>query len=333
MTNQECFLVTGGLGCIGTETTRWLLNNTTGKVVICSRDVGSERVDRAFHDVDRTNLKVVSVDITNQQLLSDTIQKEEITHVIHLAALQTPDCNQYRDLGMQINLGGTQNLIEAMKCHRSQIKRFVFASSIAVYGPRAFYPDGGVPVHAAPRPVNVYGAWKLAGENITRIFQEETGIDSLSLRPGVLFGPGRDAGLTSTPTTAMKSVALGIPYEIPFENRQDYLYAPDVGAAFGHATLDPFVGYSEFTLPSHTVDTSHFVTAIRNAAQTLDIASQCKVTIGKETVPFICDLEYSTFHNTFPNVPHTQLNTAVQSSLRTFHQQLKKGWLHKEMVQ
>ena len=332
MTTNECFLVTGGLGCIGAETTKWLLKNTTGKVVVCGRDVNLQRVDRVFHDVDTTNLKVIAVDITNQPLLSNTIEKEEISHVIHLAALQTPDCNQHRDRGMQINLGGTQNLIEAMKCHDAQFKRFVFASSIAVYGPRAFYPDGRVPIDAAPHPVNVYGAWKLAGENITRIFSEETGIDSLSLRPGVLFGPGRDAGLTSTPTTALKSVALDIPYEIPFQNRQDYLYAPDVGAAFAHATTELFSGYAEFTLPSHTVDTSHFVSAITEAAEAIGIESQCNITVGKQTVPFICDLAYDTFHNAFPNVPHTPLSNAVQSSLRTFLQQLDKGWLRTEMI-
>ena len=130
----------------------------------------------------------------------------------------------------------------------------------------------------------------------------------------------------------MKSVALGIPYEIPFENSQDYLYAPDVGAAFGHATTEPFTGYSAFTLPSHTVDTSHFVSAITEAAEDIGIASQCNVTVGNQTVPFICDLAYETFHNAFPNVPHTQLKIAVQLSLRTFQQQLDKGWLCTEMI-
>ena len=332
MTTTDCFLVTGGLGCIGAETTRWLLNNTTSNVVVCGRNVSPERMERVFHDVAQTRLKAVAVDVTDQALLSQTIEREAITHVIHLAALQTPDCNQHRDLGLQINLGGTQNLIEAMKCHAAQIQRFVFASSIAVYGPRASYPEGRVSVDASPQPVNVYGAWKLASENITRIFNEETGIDAVSIRPGVLFGPGRDAGLTSSPTTALKSVALGVPYEIPFANRQDYLYAPDVGAAFGHAVQTPVTGYSAFTLPSHTVDTSRFVAAITDAAEILGIQSQCNLTIGKQKVPFICDLEYSSFQNAFPNAPHTDLDTAVLKSLRTFQQQAQKGWLCKEML-
>ena len=333
MTTTDCYLVTGGLGCIGAETTKWLLDNTNSRIVICGRNVNAERIERVFHDSPRTRLKAISIDVTNQTLLADTIEKEAITHVIHLAALQTPDCNQHRDLGMQINLGGTQNLIEAIKCHRTQIQRFIFASSIAVYGPRDFYPESRVPLNAKPHPVNVYGAWKLAGENITRIFHEETGIDAISVRPGVLFGPGRDAGLTSTPTTALKSVALGMAYEIPFCNRQDYLYAPDVGAAFGHAIRDAFSGYAEFTLPSHTVNTSRFVQAINEAAEALGINSQCDITFGNQEVPFICDLDYSNFQNAFPDAPHTDLDTAVRSSLRTFLHYVQQGWLRQDMIQ
>lgn len=332
MSLTDCFLVTGGLGCIGAETTKWLLRNTTGKVVICGRDVHAARVERVFHDIDVTRLTVLAIDVTDQGLLSDTLAEHAITHVVHLAALQTPDCNQHRNLGMQINLGGTQNLIEAMKSHLSQIQRFVFASSIAVYGPRDTYPAGRVPLQVEPHPVNVYGAWKLAGENITRIFTEETGIDAISVRPGVLFGPGRDAGLTSTPTTAMKSVALGIPYEIPFENRQDYLYAPDVGAAFGNAVVEPFTGYSTFTLPSHTVDTGQIVQAITQAAAALGIDQQCNLTIGNQQVPFICDLEYQNFCEAFPKTPHTRLDEAVFLSLQSFIDQVDRGWIGKEII-
>jgi len=332
VSKTDCFLVTGGLGCIGAETTKWLLQNTTGKVVVCGRDVHAARVERVFHDIDVTRLTVLAIDVTDQNVLSDTLGQHAISHVVHLAALQTPDCNQHRDLGMQINLGGTQNLIEAMKLHRTQIKRFVFASSIAVYGPRDSYPLGRVPLRAEPYPVNVYGAWKLAGENITRIFHEETGIDALSIRPGVLFGPGRDAGLTSTPTTAMKAVAMGIPYQIPFENRQDYLYAPDVGAAFGNAILEPFTGYSAFTLPSHTVDTGQILTAITQAAAELGIEQSCHLTIGNQQVPFICDLDYQNFCEAFPGTPHTSLDEAVLSSLQCFRNHVDRGWLKEDMI-
>lgn len=319
--------MTGGYGCIGAETTKWLLRNSGAQVIVGSRSVSDQRTERIFGDVARDRLTVLPLDVTDQAALHNLLRRHQITRVVHLAALQTPDCNAHRDLGLQINLAGTQNLIEAMKASDRPLQRFIFASSIAVYGPRAAYPTGRVPMLAEPQPVNVYGVWKLAGELISRLFSQETGVATLSLRPGVLFGPGRDAGLTSTPTTAMKHVALGRPYEIPFCSRQDYLYAPDVGAAIAMALLEPFSGYGVFTLPSRTLVTSEFVDAMRRAAIELGLADQFDITVGSAEVPFICDLEFEPFVRAFPRAPLTPLDDAVRQSLEVFREQARRGWI------
>ncbi len=327
MTESARVLVLGGYGCIGVQTVKWLLANTSATVVVGGRDVSAQRTQRLFEDDDGTRLKPVAVDVRQQPQLEEVLTTHEITHVIHLAALQTPDCNAHRDLGLQINLAGTQNLIEAIKACRPLLQRFVFASSIAVYGPRSSYPGPKVPMLAEPAPVNVYGAWKLAGEHISRLFCQETGVPTVSLRPGVLFGPGRDAGLTAAPTTAMKCVALGRPYEIPFRSRQDYLYAPDVGAAFGNAAMAPFTGYGVFTLPSHTVDTAEIIATMRKAASETGLAANFAITAGTADVPFICDLEYAPFLQAFPATPHTPLAGAIRASLLAFKTQRERGWL------
>ena len=328
MTAPARILVTGGYGCIGVQTVKWILTNTAASVVVASRDVSDERTERFFHDDDHARLRCVAVDVRDQLQLEHVLRTNRITHVIHLAAFQTPDCNEHRDMGLQINVAGTQNLIEAMKACRPLVQRFVFASSIAVYGPRTSYPGSQVPMLAEPAPVNVYGAWKLAGEHISRLFCTETDIPTVSLRPGVLFGPGRDAGLTSTPTTAMKCVALEQPFEIPFRSRQDYLYAPDVGAAFAVAAIAPFEGYGVFTLPSHTVDTAEIVATMHRAASETGLGDNFAVTAGIEEVPFICDLEYEPFLQAFPDTPHTPLAEAVQESLEAFKVQRARGWLN-----
>ncbi len=317
-------LITGGFGCIGAQTAKWLIERTDSHVVICSRSVSAERSRRAFGDSDSKRLTILQGDVTDQRRLQEVLIEHRISHVAHMAGLQTPDCNARRDLGLQVNLAGTQNLIEAMKASGLPIKRFVFASSAAVYGPRAVYPPGRVPLSSEPQPVNVYGAWKLAGENISRLFADDTGIPTISVRPGALFGPGRDAGLTATPTTALKHVALGRPYEIPYRSRQDYLYSPDVGAAVGNALVEPFEGYAAFTLPSHTVETSQFVSAIQAAARELGIEDQCSVTAGSDEVPFICDLDFEPFLKAFPKSPHTPFEQAVRESLATFLDQLER---------
>ncbi len=331
MTRQNV-LITGGYGCIGAETTKWLLRNSDAALVVCSRRVCPERSERVFHDVDRSRITFIAADVAQQSPVQQILVEQDISHVIHLAALQTPDCQTHRDLGLQINLAGTQNIVEAMKASGQSFKRYIFASSVAVYGPRAAYAAGRVPMLAEPQPVNVYGAWKLAGEHVSKFFCEDTGIPTLTLRPGVLYGPGRDAGLTASPTTAMKCVALGVPFEIPFRSLQDYLYAPDVGGAFGIAALEPFDGHGVFTLPSITLGTDDIVEALRQAASDLGIAEKFKITVGDDEVPFICDLDYEPFTLAFPSAPRTPLRQALRESLSVFLEQVRRGWLREQDI-
>lgn len=315
-------LITGGLGCIGAETTKWLLQNSDAKVVVSSRRVTKERAERVFGPVAQPALSCVEADITDADRMRNVLSEHRVTHVVHMAGLQTPDCNANRDLGLQVNLAGTQNLIESIKELNLDLERFLFASSMAVYGPRASYPAGRVAMSAPPNPVNVYGAWKQAAEHVCRFFCDDTGVPTLSVRPGVLYGPGRDAGLTAAPTTAMKHLAKGLPYEIPFTTSQDYLYAPDVGAAVGGALLEPFSGYGAFTLPSHTADSVRFVDAIRSSAVALGIEDQFAITIGNAEVPFMHDIDFQPFLDAFPKTPHTPLEQGVLESIRTFQSQL-----------
>jgi UDP-glucose 4-epimerase len=324
---RQTILITGGYGCIGAETAKWLLRNSDAAVVVCSRNVSDERTQRVFYDVDRERLTTIKLDVTDQKGLENLLVHRQVRRVIHLAALQTPDCNTHRHRGLEINVGGTLNVIEAMKASGSRLERFIFASSIAVYGPRATYSAGRVPMLAEPNPVNIYGVWKLAGENLAKLFRQETGVPTLSLRPGVLYGPGRDAGLTSTPTTAMKQLALGRAYEIPFRSRQDYLYAPDVGAAIGIAVLASFDGYGVFTLPSITLSTAEIVASMKQAANDLGLAERFQISVGTQDVPFICDLEFEPFLKAFPNVPHTPVDIAVRKSLEVFIDHARRGWI------
>lgn len=325
-------LITGGMGCIGSQAAKWLIAETDARVWVASRSVSDERHRRVFSGTQleqathEGRLIPLQLDVQDLSAIRAAFDRNAITHVIHMAALQTPDCNAHRDLGLQINLAGTQNVIEAMKSYAA-IERFVFASSVAVYGPRLSYPSGTVPMLSPPQPVNVYGTWKLAGEQLSGFFHADTGVPTLSLRPGVLFGPGRDAGLTSSPTTAMKHVVLGKPYTIPFTSRQDYLFAPDVGAAVGLATTAPFDGHGIYTLPAQTVDSHGFTQHIWSAAEEIGLGGGFDISVGDDEVPFICDLDFAPFVEQFPSAPLTPLAEAARLSLLEFQSQQAQGWL------
>jgi UDP-glucuronate 4-epimerase len=129
--------------------------------------------------------------------------------------------------GALVNVVGTVNVFEAAKRHG--VAGLAYASSAAVYD-RA---DGvRVAEDADGHPASHYGVHKQANEGAARAYWRDEGLASVGLRPHVVYGPGRDHGLTAGPTLAMLAAARGEAYEIPFGGRAQFQYASDVAARF-----------------------------------------------------------------------------------------------------
>lgn len=77
-----------------------------------------------------------------------------------------------------------------------------------------------------------YGVYKTANEGTARVYSMTEGIGSIGLRPFVVYGPGRDQGLTSDPTTAMLAAAGKVSFRIKFGGSVMLTYAPDCARAF-----------------------------------------------------------------------------------------------------
>jgi len=86
-------------------------------------------------------------------------------------------------------------------------------------------------------PGTIYGVYKRANEGTAWVYHAERGVASIGLRPHTVFGPGRDHGLTSAPTSAMLAAAAGKPFQIPYGGTSQFQYAPDVARAFVQAAL------------------------------------------------------------------------------------------------
>ncbi len=140
MMSSPKFLVTGALGCIGAWVVRNLLQADYAVVIY---DVGTnrQRLQLVLSDEEMSRIQYAeSGDVTSLDMLKRAFEANGITHVIHLAAIQVPFCRANPPLGAQINVTGTVNLFEAAKS--AGVKQVVYASSIAVYGPREVYPPG-----------------------------------------------------------------------------------------------------------------------------------------------------------------------------------------------
>ena len=93
-----------------------------------------------------------------------------------------------------------------------QIQGLAYASSVAVYGPANIYPPGPLADDAPLAPVTLYGVTKEANEGWAAIYWQDYAVPSVGLRPFFVYGPGRDQGVSSTPTKAMAAAAIGRPY-------------------------------------------------------------------------------------------------------------------------
>ena len=315
-------LVTGSTGCIGSSTVDWLLADGVGEIVGLNRGVpSSESAD--------SRLRHLQGDVTDGDCLRETLREVRPTHVLHLAALQSPECRDHPMRGLDVNLVGTANLFRACAELDSPLERFVFASSGGVYGPRSLYGPEGVLPDAPYQPFNLYGFWKIAGEGMAQAFHQATGTPTVSLRLATTYGPGRDRGFTAAGTRALKAVALGLPFETPYKGSEHYHFSCDVGAAFGCAVLRPFTGYGAFNLRGESLPIEEFLEFVRQAAEDRGLGDRFKVTIAPEAreTPFVYELNDDSTITAFPDMPLTALREGISESLDFFLAAAEKGQL------
>jgi UDP-glucuronate 4-epimerase len=231
--SEERWLVTGALGCIGTWSCRQLVRE--GHAVV-GFDLGEDRhrAELVMAPDELASVEYVRGDITDLTTVERVIAERNLDHVVHLAAMLVPLAAADPPRGALVNVVGTVNVFEAVK--RLGLPGLAYASSAAVYD-RA---DGiSVAEDADGHPVTHYGVHKLANEGTARIYWQDDGVRSVGLRPHIVYGPGRDHGMTAGPTLAMAAAVKGERYEIPFGGRAQFQYAPEVAAMFIDAARSP----------------------------------------------------------------------------------------------
>ena len=108
--------------------------------------------------------------------------------MFHLAAIASVQKSVEDPLRTnEVNIGGTLNALVAAR--DAGVRKFVFASSAAVYGDSPTLPKKEDMV---PDPKSPYAINKIAGEHYCRVFQELYGIDTVALRFFNVFGPKQD---------------------------------------------------------------------------------------------------------------------------------------------
>jgi len=308
----ERTLVTGALGCLGAWTVKALLDEGEEPV---GYDLGGEdtRLRLVLSDDELARVTLVRGDVTDATTLERALDEHEVTRIVHLAALQVPLCRADPAAGARVNVLGTVTVLEAVKARRERIAGVAYASSTAVYSGADPSP---APESGGTRPTTLYGVYKLANEGTARIIWEDEGVASIGIRPYVVYGPGRDQGLTSGPSLAMAAAARGEGFEIGYGSTVQYDFAPDVGVAFARAAAAAAAGAHVANFPGVAASTADVAAAIEAAAP--EVAGQ--ITWTEDRLPFPETLESTRLELLVGALPRTSLAEGVRRTVEHYRQ-------------
>ena len=224
--NYPRMLLTGGAGFIGSHLVDRLLNEGFEVTVIDNLDTG--RLENIAHHQGREEFHFVKGDIRHFNLVKETMK--DIDAVFHEAALASVTLSVKNPiLTNDINVTGTLNLLKASS--DLHVKRFIYASSAAIYGDT---PSPQKREDMTPNPTSPYGVSKLAAENYVKLFHKVYGLETVSLRYFNVYGPRQRFDIQSAYGGAITIFTNRLLKNMPpiiygdGEQTRDFVYIQDV---------------------------------------------------------------------------------------------------------
>jgi UDP-glucose 4-epimerase len=220
-------LVTGGAGFVGSTIVDQLLAAGASEVRIIDNFVRGSWNNLGWA-LDQGKVKVIDGDIRDASLVNSATRG--VDYVFHQAALRITRCAEAPREAVEVLINGTLNVLEAAVDHK--VKKVIAASSASVYGEPSYLPiDEAHPFNNR----TMYGAGKLANEQMLRAFCETSGLHYVALRPFNVFGPRMDiAGVyTEVLIRWLDAIDANKPPLIFGDGQQsmDFVYVGDVARA------------------------------------------------------------------------------------------------------
>jgi UDP-glucose 4-epimerase len=189
-------LITGGAGFIGSHLAEYFTNKKYEVFVLDNLKTGYQS-NIPFID----NKHFFENDVTNKQFVKELISKEQFDYVIHLAAVvSVVETIENPILSQSVNIEATLNILESNRLYNKNLKKFIFASSAAVYGNTKGLPKK---VESFIDPESPYAIEKYAAEQYTKLYNKLFNIPTTSLRFFNIYGPRQDP---SSPYSGVLSI-------------------------------------------------------------------------------------------------------------------------------
>jgi len=165
-------LVTGGSGFLGNLIARRLLERGENVTVL---DI--------WEDPTRPQeIQFINADICDREAVAKAMQGVDIVH--HNVALVP--LTKSGEKFWQVNVEGSR--IAAEEAVKAGVKSFIHMSSSAIFGVVDKCP---ITAETPPKPAEIYGRGKLAGEMAVREIAEKSGMKLVVIRPRTILGHGR----------------------------------------------------------------------------------------------------------------------------------------------
>jgi len=290
-------LVTGGSGFVGAWIVRRLLQRGVAVRIL---DKNSNRtIVREIVGPEADTLEWHIGDVSSMTDVS--LAAEGCQAAVHLAGILLPACRENPVRGAEINLIGTLNLFEAGI--RNGFQKIVYSSTAGVFG-----PDDGL----VPRPVTHYGAFKLATEGSARAYWEDQCFQSVGFRPFVIYGPGRETGLSAGPSLACRAAARGEAYTVPYIGSAGYVYVDDVAAAFESALFTDLPGANVFNLVGEVAPIEDVIQAIRR------VVPEAVLNAEGEPLPIASGIGDDNLYDVFHGLQRTALKDGIAATIEHY---------------
>ena len=307
------FFITGAQGCIGA----WIVKNLVERqqeVFVYDLDLQPKRLSMLLAPNRLAQVRFIQGDVCDSEKLGQEIQRCKISHIIHLAGLQVPTCRSNPRLGALVNVVGTINVFEAACSLEPQLKGMVYASSAAVFGPEEDYGDAPLDEKAPLLPVTHYGVFKQCNEGNARIYFLDHQIGSVGLRPYAVYGPGRDTGITSGPTKAIKAAVVGRPYEIKFGGPVSMQFVDDTAKIFVACAENKKTGARVYNIRGSVVTVEEVISHIEQVYPRARGLIRCT----SNPLGIAANLAEQGLRDEIGRVPSTPLNEGIEKTVAVF---------------
>jgi nucleoside-diphosphate-sugar epimerase len=220
-----------------------------------------------------------------------------------------------------VNVVGTINVLEAARHAADRIQRVVYASSAAVFGTTE--EERPLTERDTPQPTTHYGAFKRCNEDNARVFYLDHGVNSIGLRPLTVYGVGRDFGLTSDPTKAMKAAVVGRPFHIRFGGRTDFQYVADTADIFIRAATSNLEGAHVFNLHGEAIH----VADVAREIERIWPDARGTITHASEPLTIAPEMDDAAIRSALGELPSTPLAVGVRATIERFAELHSEGRL------